>query len=61
MIFGILVLVFSLLYFGRYAKRNFNLMMEENKHLNSSKSLSDTDENMLSEETSDTLNAPLNV
>lgn len=61
MIFGIVVLIFSLLYFGRYAKRNFNKMMEENKHLNDVKSLSESDENMLSEETTDTLNAPLNV
>lgn len=60
MIFGIIVLIFSLLYFGRYAKTNFNKMMEENKHLNFSSS-SESDENILSEETADTLNAPLNV
>lgn len=61
MIFGILVLIFSLFYFGRYAKRNFNLMMEENKNLNKTSPLSETDENILSEETTDTFNTPLNV
>jgi len=60
MIFGIIVLVFSLLYFGRYAKRNFNKMMEDNKSkdylINDS-----LEENVLSEETTDTLSTPINV
>jgi len=62
MIFGVLVLIFSLLYFGRYAKRNFDKMMEENMHKNINEtSLSETNENIQSEETIDTLNSPLNV
>ncbi len=59
MVFGIIVLLFSLLYFTRYAKRNFNLMIEENKLKNNSSFSSESD-NIPSEETSDTLNAPLN-
>jgi hypothetical protein len=31
MVFGALVLIFSLFYFGRYAKKNFNEMIEENQ------------------------------
>lgn len=32
MVFGALVLIFSLFYFGRYAKKNFNKMILENEH-----------------------------
>jgi hypothetical protein len=31
MVFGAIVLIFSLFYFGRYAKKNFNEMIEENQ------------------------------
>lgn len=61
MIFGIVVLVFSLLYFGRYAKRNFNKMMEDNKGIKDYLINDSLEENILSEETIDTLSTPINV
>ena len=34
MVFGAIVLIFSLFYFGNYAKKNFGKMMEENETAN---------------------------
>ena len=34
MVFGALILIFSLFYYGRYAKKNFNDLFEENKKKN---------------------------
>jgi hypothetical protein len=31
MVFGALIIIFSLFYFGRYAKINFNKMIKENE------------------------------
>ncbi len=60
MIFGIIVLIFSLFYFAQYARKNFNKIMQENNHLKDTTNGS-MDENIQSEDTKDTLSMPLNV
>lgn len=55
-IFGALVLIFSLVYFGRYADKNFKEMVEENKKNNDT--LVNTDVND-TRQSSDILEVPL--
>ncbi len=61
MVFGILVLIFSLFYFGRYAKKNFNKMIEQNNKINDVSIDSNNEEYFGTEETRDTLSNQPNI
>lgn len=61
MVFGVVVLIFSLFYFARYAKKNFKLLMDKNSNYKEDSSERTGDEFLDSEDTRDTLNLPLNV
>jgi hypothetical protein len=60
-IFGALVLIFSLIYFARYADKNFKKMMEDNKNKNQENSFNTmNDESIDSRLSTGILEVPLN-
>lgn len=58
-IFGVFVLLFAMIYFGRYAEYNFKKLMEENKTTDEF-STGNSSINILEEENFNQLRVPLN-